>query len=188
MSRYWANIKLNFEEWRENLLFTGLCKSVWQIKPLQHLFFVVILIKNDPKKLWCQTVRFIMMVPNCLFLLSWRQIVRAPNCPVPNCPVPNCPTTGSPNDVNSNHCRNVSIVDLDPPPPIFGKSCCKFLSEKALLKGPKSNIFCVEIDHPPLEISENSSVVLGPPVPYLLDCRMVEHGLHCMESEEGLSG
>ena len=144
MSRYWANIKLNFEEWRENLLFTGLCKSVWQIKPLQHLFFVVILIKNDPKKLWCQTVRFIMMVPNCLFLLSWRQIVRAPNCPVPNCPVPNCPTTGSPNDVNSNHCRNVSIVDLDPPPSHFRKILLQISFWKSSVERSKiCNIFFV---------------------------------------------
>ena len=61
---------------------------------------------------WCQIVRcqivlvpncpgaklstFIILVPNCLLLLSWCQIVRfiilVPNCLVPNCPVPNCPT------------------------------------------------------------------------------------------------
>ena len=61
---------------------------------------------------WCQIVRcqivlvpncpgaklstFIILVPNCLLLLSWCQIVPfiilVPNCPVPNCPVPNCPT------------------------------------------------------------------------------------------------
>ena len=41
---------------------------------------------------------FIILVPNCLFLLSWCQVVRfiilVPNCPVPICPVPNCPTIG----------------------------------------------------------------------------------------------
>ena len=38
---------------------------------------------------------FIILVPNCLFLLSWCQVVRfiilEPNCPVLNCLVPNCP-------------------------------------------------------------------------------------------------
>ena len=144
---------------------------------------------SSAKLSWCQIVR----VPNCPLLLSWCQIVRfiilLPNCPVPNCPVPNCPTTGSPNDVNSNHCRNVSIVDLDPPLPFSENLVANFFLKKLCLKVQNlQHIFCVEIDHPPLEISENSSVVLGPPVPYLLDCRMVEHGLHCMESEEGLSG
>jgi len=65
---------------------------------------------------WCQIVRcqivlvpncpgaklstFIILVPNCLLLLSWCQIVRfiilVPNCPVPNCPVPNCPVPNCP--------------------------------------------------------------------------------------------
>ena len=38
---------------------------------------------------------FIILVRNCLFLLSWCQVVRfiilEPNCPVLNCLVPNCP-------------------------------------------------------------------------------------------------
>ena len=66
------------------------------------IFFCDTFDRNDPKKLRCHIVRFIMLVPNCAvrvpscpFLLCWWQIVRfvilVPNCPfaflVPKCPV-----------------------------------------------------------------------------------------------------
>ena len=42
--------------------------------------------KNYCKKLWCQIVRFIRVVPNCPGTKLSVFTILVPNCPVPNCP------------------------------------------------------------------------------------------------------